>query len=178
MPKWLEKITQLFKVKELRNKIIFVLALLVVFRIVANIPVPGVDTEKLRDFFTGNQLFGLVNIFTGGAMSNFSIAMLGLGPYITAVIIMQLLTMIFPRLEAIYKEEGEAGRQKFNQYGRILTVPLAILEGYAMLTLFQKQGAIGALSPALLITSLITVAAGCVLLMWLGGLIYEQRLGQ
>lgn len=99
MPKWLEKITQLFKVKELRNKIIFVLALLVVFRIVANIPVPGVDAEKLKGFFAGNELFGLINIFTGGAMSHFSIAMLGLGPYITATIILQLLTMIFPQIE-------------------------------------------------------------------------------
>src|SRR4030043_656919 len=146
MPKWLEKIKQLFKVKELRNKIIFVLALLVVFRIVANIPVPGVDTEKLRDFFTGNQLFGLVNICTGGAMSNFSIAMLGLGPYITALIIMQLLTMIFPRLEAMYKEEGEAGRQKFNQYARFLTIPLSSMQSYEMIAILRNQQVIGALS--------------------------------
>ena len=114
MPKWLEKITQLFKVKDLRNKIIFVLALLLVFRIIANIPVPGVDTTKLKDFFAGNQLFGLINIFTGGAMSQFSIAMLGLGPYITATIILQLLTMIFPKLKEMYHESGPEGRNKFN----------------------------------------------------------------
>ena len=94
--KWLSKIIQVFKIKELRNKVLFVLAILVVFRIVANIPVPGIDVERLRQFFSNNQLFGLMNIFTGGAMSNMSIGMLGLGPYITATIIMQLLTMIFP----------------------------------------------------------------------------------
>src|SRR4030043_113520 len=163
MPKWLEKIKQLFKVKELRNKIIFVLALLVVFRIVANIPVPGVDTEKLRDFFTGNQLFGLVNIFTGGAKSNFSIAMLGLGPYITATIILQLLTMIFPKLKEMYHESGPEGRNKFNQYGRILTVPLSVLQSYAMINLFRSQGLIGYLSPIHLITSIAVITGGALL---------------
>src|SRR4030042_113521 len=162
MPKWLEKIKQLFKVKELRNKIIFVLALLVVFRIVANIPVPGVDTEKLRDFFTGNQLFGLINIFTGGAMSNFSIAILRLGPYITATIILQLLTMIFPKLKEMYHESGPEGRNKFNQYGRILTVPLAALNGYGMITLLRNQQVIGYMSPISLVT--ILVIAGVVII--------------
>ena len=125
--KWLDKIIQIFKIKDLRVKILFVLMILVVFRIAANIPIPGIDVERLKQFFSNNQLFGLMNIFTGGAMSNLSIIMLGLGPYITATIIMQLLTMIFPKLEALYKEEGEAGRQKFNQYSRMLTVPMAIL---------------------------------------------------
>ncbi len=126
MAKAFEKIKLLFKIKELRNKIFFVLAILVVFRIAANIPVPGIDIEKLKEFFAGNQLFGLINIFTGGAMSNLSIIMLGLGPYITATIILQLLTMIFPKLKEMYHESGPEGRQKFNQYGRILTVPLAV----------------------------------------------------
>jgi len=104
---WLKKVIQIFKIKDLRKKIFFVLMILVIFRIAANIPVPGIDTERLSQFFGNNQLFGLLNIFTGGAMSNLSIIMLGLGPYITATIIMQLLTMIFPQLEALYKEEGE-----------------------------------------------------------------------
>ena len=102
---WLKKIIQVFKVKDLRNKIFFVLMILIVFRIAANIPVPGIDAAQLKQFFDNNQLFGLLNIFTGGAMSNFSIVMLGLGPYITSTIIMQLLTMIFPQLEELYKEE-------------------------------------------------------------------------
>jgi len=102
---------------------------------------------------------------------------LGLGPYITAVIIFQLLTMIFPQLEKMYKEEGEAGRQKFNQYARIATVPLAALQGYAMLALLSRQGVIGALSPILLLTSILTVTAGTLFLMWLGELISEKGIG-
>lgn len=174
---WYHKVLQVFKVRELRNKILFVLGIMVVFRIAANIPVPGIDLEKLRAFFEGNQLFGLLNIFTGGALSNFSVAMVGLSPYITAVIIMQLLTMIFPSLEAMYKEEGEAGRQKFNQYGRILTVPLACLQAYGMITLLKGQGVIDYLSPFNLATTIIVIAAGSVFLMWLGELISEKGIG-
>jgi len=173
----LEKITQLFKVKDLRNKIIFVLAMLVVFRIAAAIPVPSIDLLKLKRFFETNQLFGLLNIFSGGAMSNFSIAMLGVAPYITATIIMQLLTMIFPQVEEMYKEQGEAGRQKFNQISRILTVPLGALQAYAMITLLQKQNVIGALSLHNLITTIIVITAGTVFLMWLGELISEKNIG-
>ncbi|MBU1289899.1 preprotein translocase subunit SecY [Patescibacteria group bacterium] len=175
--KWLNKITQIFKIKDLRQKILFVLFILVVFRIVANIPVPGIDIERLSQFFSNNQLFGLLNIFTGGAMSNLSISMLGLGPYITATIIMQLLTMIFPSLEAIYKEEGEAGRQKFNQYGRMLTVPLAVLQSYGMLTLLSRQGILDSLSALQWITSITVITAGAVFLMWLGEMISEKGIG-
>lgn len=149
----------------------------VVFRIMANIPMPGISAEKMREFFEGNQIFGLLNMFTGGALDNLSIVMLGLGPYITAVIIMQLLTMIFPPLEKMYKEEGEAGKRKFNQYGRIATFPLAMLQGYAMLSLLQRQQIISALSPTLVLTSLFTVAAGTLFLMWLGELISEKGIG-
>jgi len=172
-----QKFLQIFKVKELRNKILFVLAVFIVFRLVANIPVPGIDTERLRSFFEGNQLFGLLNMFTGGAMSNLSIAMLGMGPYITATIIMQLLTMIFPRLEAIYKEEGEAGRQKFNQYGRLLTVPLAALQGYSMIMLLRAQQVIGNLSVYQIFTTVLIITAGTIFLMWLGELISEKGIG-
>lgn len=175
--KWLTKIFQVFKIKELRNKVLFVLVVLVVFRVVANIPVPGIDVERLRQFFSNNQLFGLLNIFTGGAMGNLSISMLGLGPYITATIIMQLLTMIFPSLEAIYKEEGEAGRQKFNQYGRMLTVPLAILQSYGMLTLLSHQGILGSMSALQWTTSIAVITAGALFLMWLGELISEKGIG-
>lgn len=175
--KWLNKIFQVFKIKELRNKVLFVLMVLVIFRIVANIPVPGIDVERLRQFFSNNQLFGLLNIFTGGAMGNLSISMLGLGPYITATIIMQLLTMIFPALEAIYKEEGEAGRQKFNQYGRILTVPLAVLQSYGMLTLLSHQGILGSMSALQWATSIAVITTGALFLMWLGELISEKGIG-
>jgi len=174
---WLNKVIQIFKIRDLRNKILFVLGILVIFRIMANIPVPGIDIENLRSFFGQFQMFGLLNIFTGGALENLSIAMLGLGPYITAVIIMQLLTMIFPQLEKMYKEEGEAGRQKFNQYARLLTVPFAMLQSFGMLTLLQRQQVIDPLSPTLLFTSILTVTAGCVFLMWLGELISEKGIG-
>jgi len=173
----LEKITQLFKLKDLRNKILFVLAMLVVFRIAAAIPVPGVDIVQLKRFFETNQLFGLLNIFSGGAMSKFSIVMLGVGPYITATIIMQLLTMIFPQIEEIYKEQGEAGRQKFNQYARLATVPLGALQSYAMITLLQKQGVIASLVFWDLITTITIITAGTVFLMWLGELISEKGIG-
>ncbi|OGZ34171.1 MAG: preprotein translocase subunit SecY [Candidatus Portnoybacteria bacterium RBG_19FT_COMBO_36_7] len=171
------KIIQIFKVPELRNKILFVLGAFVVFRIIANIPVPGIDLTKLRAFFEGNQLFGLLNLFTGGAMSNFSVAMLGLGPYITGLIIMQLLTMIFPRLEQMYKEEGEAGRQKFNQYARLLTIPLAALQAYAMIGILRNQQVIGFLSTYQLVTTITVITAGTIFLMWIGELISEKGIG-
>jgi preprotein translocase subunit SecY len=163
--KWLEKVIQVFKIRDLRKKIFFIFMILIIFRIAANIPVPGIDTERLRQFFSNNQLFGLLNIFTGGAMSNLSIIMLGLGPFITATIIMQLLTMIFPQLEALYKEEGERGRQKFNQYSRMLTVPLATLQAYGMLTLLSRQNIIGSLSLVQLITSISVITAGALFLI-------------
>ncbi|MDI6882975.1 MAG: preprotein translocase subunit SecY [Patescibacteria group bacterium] len=174
---WFQKLILIFKDRQLRNKILFVLAILVVFRLAANIPIPGIDLENLRRFFSENQFFGLLNLFVGGTLSNLSIVMLGLGPYITSVIILQLLTMIFPQLEKMYKEEGPQGRQKFNQYGRILTVPLASIQAYAMLTLFQRQGAISSLSPFLLFTSILTITGGALFLMWLGELITEKSIG-
>jgi len=173
------KIIRIFKVKDLRNKILFVLGIFVLFRIMANIPIPGIDRQALGTLFEQFQMLGILNLFTGGALDKLSIVMLGLGPYITSVIILQLLTMIFPQLERIYKEEGEAGRQRFNQYGRILTIPLAALQAYAMLNLFQRQEPpiIGALSPAMMIGSILVITAGSMLMMWLGELISEKGIG-
>lgn len=173
----MNRVLKIFKTPDLRNKVIFILALLVVFRLIAAIPIPGVDILRLRGFLQNNQLFGLISTFTGGGLNNFSIAMLGLGPYITSSIIMQLLTMIFPSLEQMYKYEGEAGRQKFNQYSRVLTVPLAMLQGYGFMVLLSRQGALGNLSPLTWISSLLVIAAGSVFLMWLGELISEKNIG-
>jgi len=172
-----EKLVQVFKIRDLRKKILFVLGIFVVFRIMANIPVPGINIENLKEFFERFQMFGLLNVFTGGTLSRISIVMLGLGPYITAIIILQLLTLIFPALERMYKEEGEAGRRRFNQYARIATVPLAVLQGYGMLTLLQRQGAISFASPGTIVSAIITVTAGTVFLMWLGELITEKGIG-
>lgn len=173
----IEKILRLFQIKELRNKILFVLFMLVLFRLAAAIPVPSVDVSKVKAFFASNEFFNLLNIFSGGGMSNFSVVMLGVGPYITASIIMQLLTMIFPKLAELYKEGGEAGRAKFNQYSRYLTLPLAILQSYGMITLLKSQQVIGDLNMITLVTTISVVTAGTVFLMWLGELISEKGIG-
>jgi preprotein translocase subunit SecY len=173
----LEKFTQIFKVRELRGKILFILGMLIIFRIAANIPVPGVDTEQLRRLFEGNQFLGMLNVFSGGGLSNISIVMLGVGPYITASIIMQLLTMVVPRIEQLYKEEGEAGRQKFNMWTRWLTVPLAALQTFSMITLLRSQNVLQVSSVFDVVAIVMIASAGTILLMWLGELITEKGIG-
>ena len=172
-----QKVIQIFKIKELRNKIFFVAVLLIVFRLAAHIPVPGIDIEQLRKFFEGNQFLGLMNMFTGGGMENMSIVMLGVGPYITATIIMQLLTMIFPQIKEWYHEAGEEGRRKFNQYTRYLTIPLAILQSYGMIILLKNQQIIEISDRFTLITAITVITAGTVFLMWIGELISEKGIG-
>ena len=173
----LGKFKNIFAVKELRDKIIFILLILVAFRLMANIPLPGVSVERLQELFAGNQFLGLLNMFSGGGLSSISIVLLGVGPYITASIIMQLLTMIVPRVEQMYKEEGEAGRQKFNMITRVLTVPLAILQTTAMIALLRSQGVIATTSPSQMVVMVIVAVAGTIFLMWLGELIREKKLG-
>ncbi len=172
-----QKLIVIFKDKQLRNKVLFVLGVLACYRLLSNIPLPGVNTDTLKNFFGQSQFLGLLNLFVGGALSRLSIVMLGLSPYITATIIIQLLTMIFPQLEKMYKEEGEAGRSKVTQYGRYLTVPLAMLQGYGMLVLFQRQGVIAHLSSLQTLTSIVIITGGSLLLMWLGELITEKGIG-
>ena len=172
-----KKIIEIFKAKELRYKILFVLFVFAIFRLMANIAIPGIDVEKIQNYFSGNQFFGLMNLFTGGALDNVSIVMLGLGPYITAVIIFQLLTMVFPQMEKLYKEEGEAGRQEFNQYCRIAAVPFALIQGYSMIFFLKSQGAITTLDPITMITAVLSIVAGSTILMWLGELISEKGIG-
>lgn len=173
-----KKIIQIWKTPDLRNNILFVLALLFIFRMAAHIPIPGVDVVALKDFFSSNQILGLLNVFSGGAMSNFSIMALGVGPYITASIIFQLLAMIVPKLEELSKE-GERGQKKINQYTRLLTVPLAVLQGYAMINLLQRstRGIMGQLDMGQMIATIITLTAGTIFLMWLGELISEKKVG-
>ena len=172
-----EKLSLIFKDPDLRKKLFFVLVALIVFRVMAALPIPGVDLEQIRQFFAGNRFFGLLNIFSGGALDNFSIAMLGVGPYITASIIMQLMTMIIPRLKEIAQEEGEIGRRKFNQYSRLLTIPLAIVQGFALLVLLERQGAIPPLVFFDRLINIAIIAAGSIVLMWLGELISEYGIG-
>ncbi len=173
----LGKFKNIFAVKELRNKIFFILAILVIFRFAANIPLPGVSVERLQELFASNQLLGMLNMFSGGGLSNISIVLLGVGPYITASIIMQLLTMIVPSIEQMNKEEGDAGRQKFNMITRLLTVPLAIVQTIGMITLLKSQGVIENLTTFNFTVMVITAVAGTIFLMWLGELITEKKLG-
>ncbi|MGC9049202.1 MAG: preprotein translocase subunit SecY [Patescibacteria group bacterium] len=172
------KLREIWYIKDLRNSILYVLVMLIIFRIAAHIPVPGINIANLKDFFAKNEILGLLNMLSGSAMANFSIVALGVGPYITASIIMQLLTMIIPRLEELSKE-GSAGMQKINQYSRILTVPLAILQAYAMINIFtqSEQPIIANLSPMNLITMISVMTAGTIFLMWLGELVSEKRVG-
>ncbi len=168
---------KIFKVKDLRKKILIVVGLLVAFRALAAIPIPGIDANRLQAFFGSNQLFGFLNIFSGGGLSTLSVAMLGVGPYITATIIMQLLTIIFPRFKEIYYEEGARGQARFNQYARMLTVPLAFLQSYGFLTLLISQNVIPRPDLFNLIRNVLAITAGSMIALWFGELISEQKVG-
>lgn len=173
-----EKLRSLWLVRDLRNRILFVLGILVLVRIAAHLPLPGVDLSALARFFQSNQLLGLLNLFSGGGLENFSIVALGVGPYITASIIFQLLTMIVPALERLSKE-GERGQRLINRWTRWLTLPLAALQSYATISILkqQGQGILGNLSPLQLATAIISISAGSMLLLWMGELISEKKIG-
>ncbi|OGG08036.1 preprotein translocase subunit SecY [Candidatus Gottesmanbacteria bacterium RIFCSPHIGHO2_02_FULL_40_24] len=176
MNKYLRPIILAFKTPELRKKIIFTALIFFAFRIFAHIPVPGVNLEKLKALFAQSEFLGLLDIFSGGTLANFSVMAIGLNPYINASIILQLLTIVFPKLEELQKE-GESGREKINQYTRFLTIPLAVLQSLGMYALLRNQGIIESLSPLFLISLMTTMTAGTVLLMWLGELISEFGIG-
>lgn len=177
MNNFIHKLRLIFGDKVLRGRILFTFFILVMFRLLSVIPIPGIDTLRLEQFISGNDFFGLLNIFSGGGLSNLSIIMLGVSPSITASIIMQLLTVMFPKLKAMYQEDGDMGRRKFSQYSRLLTVPLAFVQGYAFITLLQNQGILARLAPFDLVTNIIIISAGSLLLMWLGELISEFGVG-
>ncbi|MBI3634479.1 MAG: preprotein translocase subunit SecY [Candidatus Yonathbacteria bacterium] len=161
----------------LRRRIIFVFGALLVFRLLANIPIPAAAGHDLTGLLANNQFFGFLNLLTGGGLSAISIVMIGVGPYITSSIIMQLLTMMSPKFKAMYHEEGELGRRKFTQYSRLLSIPLAFVQGYGLLIFLSKQGIISGLTPFEMLTNTIIVAAGSILLMWIGELISEFGIG-
>jgi preprotein translocase subunit SecY len=171
------KIRMIFTDKTLRSRVLFVLGALILFRFLSAIPIPGIDALKLQTFINNNQFLGVLNMFSGGGLSTFSIMMLGVGPYITASIIMQLLTIMSPRLKAMYQEDGEIGRKKFTQFSRMITVPLAIVQGLALLILLKKQGILVNLSTFGIIANLSVIVAGSMLIMWIGELISEFGIG-
>ena len=169
-------LNKIWQYKDLRTKILVTVGLLALTRVLAHIPLPGVDLIQLKTFFQQNQIFGLLDMFSGGTMSQFSIILMGVGPYITSSIIFQLLAMVIPKLEEMQKE-GEAGRQKINQWTRIATIPMAIIQAYSMLALLKNQGIIPEWTGFDLALMLITACAGTILLMWLGEIITEKGIG-
>lgn len=177
MQTFLNKLKLIWTDVTLRKRLLFVLFALIVFRLLAAIPIPGIDTAELNRFLSNNQFFGILNIFSGGGLSNLSIIMLGVGPYITGSIIMQLLTIMVPALKRIYHEEGEAGRKRFSQYSRMLTVPLAAVQGFALLAILESQNILVNLTPFDRVMNLVVVVAGSVLIMWIGELISEFGIG-
>lgn len=177
MQTFFNKIKLIWTDSSLRKKVLFVFFTLILFRLLAAIPIPGIDTLQLNRFLSNNQFFGILNIFSGGGLSNLSILMLGVGPYITGSIIMQLLTIMVPSLKRIYQEEGEAGRKRFTQYGRLLTVPLAAIQGFSLLTVLENQNILVNLTAFDRVTNLVIVIAGSVLIMWIGELISEFGIG-
>lgn len=176
MNKILSVFSSSFKTPEVRRKILFTAGIFFIFRILAHIPVAGVNVAQLKQLFAQNQFLGLLDIFSGGTLANFSVMALGLNPYINASIILQLLTLVFPKLEELSKE-GEQGKRKINQYTRFLTVPLACLQAIGMYALLRSQGIITVLSPLELIGFILTMMAGTMLLVWFGELISEKGVG-
>ena len=173
-----QTLIKIFKLEDLRNRIIFTILILFGIRFLAHIPIPGADLPALQEFFNRNKIFGLLNMFSGGTMESFSIVMMGVAPYINASIIMQLLTMIVPSIEALSKE-GERGRQKLNQWTRWLTVPLAALQAYGMVLLLNRgqQKILADIVPFELLVIIVVITGGTIFLMWLGELISERGIG-
>lgn len=172
-----QKLKIVFTDRQIRKKILFVLLILAAFRLLAAIPIPGIDTFRLQGFLESNQFLGLLNIFSGGGLSALSIVMMGVGPMITASIIMQLLTLMSPRLKSMYHEEGAEGRLRFSQYSRYLTVPLALIQAYALITILHSQGAVEILTAYQKAVAMIVTTAGTMFLVWLGELISEKGIG-
>jgi len=168
-----------FKAADLRAKILYTFAMLLVFRFLAHVPLPGVDQAQLQNILQSNQLLNLLDLFSGGGLARFSVVALGVNPYINASIIMTLLNQTIPPLERLSKE-GEYGRNKINQYTRILTVPMALLQGIGVSVFMQRSGVLpsfGLADAALTIAILGTLTAGTLVLMWLGELISENGIG-
>lgn len=176
MSSFFDPILKAFKIPELRRKLIITAIIVLIFRIATHIPIAGIDVNGIRQLFANNQLLGLLDIFSGGTLTNFSVLALGLNPYINASIIIQLLTMIFPKLEALSKE-GEQGRQKINQYTRFLTIPLAVVQSIGMYTLLRNQGLVDAANPVSILAIIVAMVAGTVFTMWLGELLTEYGIG-
>ena len=180
-PALIQALIDAFRVPDLRARILFTLVMLVVFRFLAHVPVINIDRGVLSNIFQGNQLLGFLDLFSGGGMRNLSIVALGVYPYITASIVMNLMTPVIPRLQALAKE-GEQGRQRMNQITHYLMIPIALAQGYAQLSLMQRLGGLAGTEFTggfgfLTMTMVISMTAGTVFLVWLGELITERGIG-
>jgi preprotein translocase subunit SecY len=175
-PRLLQAMIDAFSLPDLRRRIVVTVTILVIFRFVAHVPLPGVDLDALQKLFESNALLGMLDLFSGGAMKQFSVAAMGVYPYITASIIMILLVPIIPRLQAL-SQEGESGRNKINLITHWLTIPLAGLSGYGQLVLLQRAGAVSSADPLPTVAIVISLIAGTVFLVWLGELITEYGIG-
>lgn len=173
--KILDPIKKALKLPDLRKRIIITLVILFVFRALAHIPLPGVNADRLAELFQSSQLLGLLDLFSGGGMQQFSLVTLGLNPYINASIIFQLLGMVFPKIEEMQKDNF--GREKLAQLSRIITVPLALLQAYGMYFLLSNQGVLVDLPWHMILTLVVSMAAGTIILMWFGELLTEYGLG-
>jgi preprotein translocase subunit SecY len=173
----LKTLKSVFLDREIRNRILFVIFILTITRILSIIPIPSINATDIASYVSSNQFLGFLNIFAGGGLATLSIVMLGVQPYITASIIMQLMTIIFPKLKVMYQEEGDAGRKRFSQYTRYLTVPLAVLQAFGILSLFVKQGIIHSVTPTSMAFNVLIVTAGSILMMFLGEMINERGVG-
>ena len=173
-----ETLLGIWKSRDLRNKVLFTVGMIIFIRIVAHIPIPGIDRSQLAAFFnqSQNQVFGVLSLFTGGSLTRLSIDMMGVGPYITASIVVQLLTKAIPAWEAISKE-GSQGREKLNQYTRYLTVPFALIQGYSMIALLKSQNVLPLLTLSETLMILAVISATSIFVMWLGELISERGIG-
>ena len=175
-PRLLQAMIDAFSLPDLRRRILITFGILVVFRFVAHVPLPGVDLEALRQLFERNALLGMLDMFSGGAMRRLSVAAMGVYPYITASIVMQLLLPVIPQLRAL-SLEGEAGRDKINRITHWLTVPLAGLQGYGQLVYLQREGVIASAAVLPMATMVVSLIAGTMFLVWLGERITEYGIG-
>ena len=172
----IQAMKDMFMLPDLRRRLLFTLGILVAFRFIAHVPLPGIDLAALSQLFEQNQLFGMLDLFSGGAMRRFSVVAMGVYPYITASIIMQLLVPVIPNLQALSRQ-GEIGQHKINRITHLLTIPLAGLQGYGMLAMLRGQGIVMELDPLTLVTVIISMTAGTMFLVWLGELITERGIG-
>jgi len=175
-PRLIQALLDAFSLPDLRRRLLFTIGMLVIFRFIAHVPLPGVDFTALNELFQRNQLLGMLDLFSGGAMRNFSIAAMGVYPYITASIVMQLLVPVIPQLRNL-SQEGESGRRRINQFTHWLTVPLAALQGYAQLALMRSQGAVSQATALPTVAIIVSMTAGTIFLVWLGELITERGIG-